>query len=106
MKLYDGQYEAQPHIAQKLLKFPNRDLIKAQIQQFLGIVNYLRDFEPHLPTLTSPLNKMLRKDPHPLPPTVDPRPDRRGQKVQKDNAVLTTSLDSFRQKKNPPNRCK
>ncbi|PON53918.1 hypothetical protein PanWU01x14_199150 [Parasponia andersonii] len=44
MKLHNGQFEAQPHIAQELLKFPDHDLTKVQIQQFLGIVNYLRDF--------------------------------------------------------------
>ena len=63
MKSYDGQYEAQLHIAQELLKFPDTDITKVKIQQFIGIVNYLRDFVPHLSTFISLLNKMLRKDP-------------------------------------------
>ncbi|KAL5575188.1 hypothetical protein UlMin_016887 [Ulmus minor] len=35
MKLFNGQYEAQPHIAQEVLKFPNEGLTKVQVQQFL-----------------------------------------------------------------------
>ena len=31
MKLFDGQYEAQPHIAQELQKFPEENLTKTQI---------------------------------------------------------------------------
>ena len=104
-KLYDGLYKALSHMAQEFLKLSDTDLMKAQIQQFLGIINYLRDFIPYLFTLTSPLNKMLRKDP-PSPLIVDPRPDRSCQKVEKDNAIPTTSSYSFRWEKNPPDRCK
>ncbi|KAL5568953.1 hypothetical protein UlMin_025528 [Ulmus minor] len=63
MNLFNGQYEAQPHIAQELLKFPDESLTKIQVQQFLGIVNYLRDFFPNLSKLTSPLSRMLKKNP-------------------------------------------
>ena len=48
MKLSQGKYEAQPHIAQELLKFPDENLPRVQIQQFLDIVNYLRYFIPKL----------------------------------------------------------
>ena len=65
MKLIKGQYEAQPHIAQELLKFPEKDFTKVQIQQFLGIVNYLRDFVPRLSELTRPLSDMLKRQPPP-----------------------------------------
>ncbi|KAL5575092.1 hypothetical protein UlMin_016791 [Ulmus minor] len=63
MKLFNGQYEAQPHIAQEQLKFPDENLTKVQVQQFLGIVNYLRDFVPNISKLTSSLSRMLKKNP-------------------------------------------
>ena len=49
MVLKDGHYHPGPHIAAELLKFPDTDLNKKQIQQFLRIVNYVRDFIPKDP---------------------------------------------------------
>ena len=46
MVLKDGHYHPGSHIAAELLKFPNIDLTKKQIQQLLGIVNYVRAFIP------------------------------------------------------------
>ena len=63
MVLKDGHYHPGPHIAQELTKFPNTDLNKKQIQQFLGIVNYLRDFIPKVAVYTSKLSGMLKKQP-------------------------------------------
>ncbi|KAK8493538.1 hypothetical protein V6N12_055103 [Hibiscus sabdariffa] len=63
MHLKEGKYHSGPHIAQKLIKFPDKDLSKRQILQFLGIVNYLRDFVPKISKYTNPLRKMLKKDP-------------------------------------------
>ncbi|KAH9668361.1 hypothetical protein KPL70_021384 [Citrus sinensis] len=40
MVIKDGQYQPGPHIAIKLLKFPDTHLDRKQIQQFLRIVNY------------------------------------------------------------------
>ncbi|KAL5570523.1 hypothetical protein UlMin_027098 [Ulmus minor] len=62
IKLFNGQYEAQSHIAQELLRFPDENLKKVQIQQFLGIVNYLKDFVPNISKLTSPLSRLLKKN--------------------------------------------
>ena len=45
MMITNGHYQPSPHIATELLKFPDTHLNKKQIQQFLGIVNYVRDFE-------------------------------------------------------------
>ena len=64
MRLLQGKYEAQPHIAQELLKFPDENLTKVQIQQFLSIVNYLRDFVLKLSAITKPLSNMLKKESH------------------------------------------
>ena len=64
MKLSQGKYEVQPHIAQELLKFPDENLTKIQIQQFLGIVNYLRDFVLKLLAITKPLSDMLKNKSH------------------------------------------
>ncbi|KAF8011959.1 hypothetical protein BT93_I0169 [Corymbia citriodora subsp. variegata] len=65
MCLKDGTYCPEPHIADELQKFPVKDLNPKQIQQFLGIVNYLRDFVPHISKYLRPLQRMLKKDPLP-----------------------------------------
>ncbi|KAH9769531.1 hypothetical protein KPL71_012037 [Citrus sinensis] len=59
--LKDGHYYPGPHIAAELLKFPDIDLNKKQIQQFLGIVNYVRDFIPKVAIHTSQLSCMLKR---------------------------------------------
>ena len=46
-----GTYQPQPHIAQELLNFPDEFLTVKQIQQFLGIVNYIRDFIREQPNI-------------------------------------------------------
>ncbi|KAK9029790.1 hypothetical protein V6N11_026892 [Hibiscus sabdariffa] len=63
MHLKEGKYHPGPHIAQELIKFPDKDLSKKQILQFLGIVNYLRDFVQKISKYTNPLRKMLKKNP-------------------------------------------
>ena len=62
MHLFRGTYQPQPHIAQELLNFPDEFLIVKQIQQFLGIVNYIRDFIPRAAQYTSSLSKLLNKN--------------------------------------------
>ena len=57
--------QPQPHIAQELLNFPNEFLTVKQIQQFLGIVNYIRDFIPGAAQYTSSLSKLLKKNSSP-----------------------------------------
>ena len=44
MTISDGKYTLQPHIAISLKKFLNKLSTTKQIQQFLGIVNYMSDF--------------------------------------------------------------
>ena len=61
MVIKDGHYRPGPHIAQELVHFPDEHLSRKQIQQFLGIVNYLWDFFPHVTVHTSQLSKMLKK---------------------------------------------
>ena len=62
MHLKEGKYQPGTHIAQELLKFSDENLSKKEVQQFLGIVNYLRDFIPKISKHTNPLRKMLKKD--------------------------------------------
>ncbi|KAL0295147.1 UNVERIFIED_CONTAM: polyprotein [Sesamum radiatum] len=64
MKFIDGRYQPGPHITQELLKFPEENLTK-EIQQFLGIVNYIKDFIPECSRYTSQLSKLLKKEPPP-----------------------------------------
>ena len=68
MVLKDGHYHPRPHIAAELLKFPDIDLTKKQIQQFVGIVNYVRDFIPKVAVHTSQLSCMLKKTAPPWGP--------------------------------------
>ncbi|KAH9657947.1 hypothetical protein KPL70_023285 [Citrus sinensis] len=56
-------YQPGPHIAQELLHFPDKDFTKKQVQQFLGIINYIRDFLPHVDQQTSILSALLKKNP-------------------------------------------
>ncbi|KAK6160500.1 hypothetical protein DH2020_003881 [Rehmannia glutinosa] len=44
MKIIDGKYRPDKDIAKELLKFSEENLSIKEIQQFLGIVNYIRDF--------------------------------------------------------------
>ena len=67
MVLQDGHHPG-PHIAEELTKFPDTNLNKKQIQQFLGIVNYLRDFIPKVAVHTNKLSRMLKKQPPPWGP--------------------------------------
>ncbi|RDX84614.1 hypothetical protein CR513_34316, partial [Mucuna pruriens] len=62
MHFSQGCYQSQPHIAEELLKFPDHSLTIKQIQQFLGIVNYIRDFIPHVAKYTNVLSKLLKKN--------------------------------------------
>ncbi|KAH9769360.1 hypothetical protein KPL71_011968 [Citrus sinensis] len=68
MVLQDGRYHPGPHIAKELIKFPDTDLNKKQIQQFFGIVNYLRDFIPKVAVHTNKLSRMLKKQSPPWGP--------------------------------------
>ena len=63
MIIKDGHYQPGKHIAQELLHFPDQQITKKQIQQFLGIINYIRDFIPHVDHHTNQLSALLKKKP-------------------------------------------
>ncbi|OMO87787.1 Zinc finger, CCHC-type [Corchorus capsularis] len=63
MHFKEGKYVAQPHIGQALQDFPDENLTKKQIQQFLGIVNYMSDFLLNLAKISNPLRIMLKENP-------------------------------------------
>ncbi|KAL4564350.1 hypothetical protein LXL04_028411 [Taraxacum kok-saghyz] len=63
MKISDVKYQTQPHIAKELVHFPNELRSQKEIQQFLGVVNYMSDFLPKLSTHTVWLFTMLKKNP-------------------------------------------
>jgi len=46
MKFSRGKYSPQPHLVEELLKFLEKNFTIKQIQQFLGILNYIRDLSP------------------------------------------------------------
>ncbi|KAH9649328.1 hypothetical protein KPL70_025939 [Citrus sinensis] len=63
LKIQDGHYQPGPHIAQELLHFLESNFTKKQVLQFLGIINYIRDFLPHVNHHTSKLSALLKKNP-------------------------------------------
>ncbi|KAH9724588.1 hypothetical protein KPL70_007541 [Citrus sinensis] len=63
MIIKDGHYQPGKHIAQELLHFPDQQLSKKQVQQFLGIINYIRDFISHVDHYTCHLSALLKKKP-------------------------------------------
>ncbi|KAH9698054.1 hypothetical protein KPL71_023860 [Citrus sinensis] len=63
MIIKDGHYQPGKHITQELFHFPDQHLSKKQVQQFLGIINYIRDFIPHVDHYTHHLSALLKKKP-------------------------------------------
>ena len=63
MIIKDGHYQPGKHIAQELLHFSDQQLSKKQVQQFLDIINYIRDFIPHVDHCTCHLSALLKKKP-------------------------------------------
>ncbi|KAH0729906.1 hypothetical protein KY289_001094 [Solanum tuberosum] len=56
-----GAYIPGPHVCEELVKFPDTNFTVKQLQQFLGVINYVRDFIPDVFTYISLLTKMLTK---------------------------------------------
>lgn len=65
MHIHNGQYTLQPHISKTLYEFPDKLTSIKKIQQFLGLVNYMADFIPHIVTYQGPLSLLLKKNPSP-----------------------------------------
>ncbi|XP_071933090.1 uncharacterized protein [Coffea arabica] len=63
MKIAKGKCMPEQHVGQSVMDFPEENLSKTQVQQFLGIVNYVREFIPQASKHISPLTKMLKKKP-------------------------------------------
>ena len=63
MTILDGKYTLQPHITTSLKEFPAKLSTAKQIQQFLGIVNYMFDFIPKISKYRNCLAQLLKKNP-------------------------------------------
>ncbi|ESQ44802.1 hypothetical protein EUTSA_v10003417mg, partial [Eutrema salsugineum] len=63
MQITEGKFTPQAHLATALLDFPDENLTRRQVQQFLGVINYISDFIPQISQRTRPLQKMLTKNP-------------------------------------------
>ncbi len=61
VQIKDSKYHPQPHIATKIMNFPDDHLTRRQVQQILGLVNYIREFIPKLSSILHPLHVYLRK---------------------------------------------
>lgn len=62
MHLKKGIYFHGPYIAKELQKFLEQNLNTKQVQLFLVIVNYVRDFVPKFFKALHLLQQMLKKD--------------------------------------------
>ena len=63
VNISNGKYTLQPHIASSLDEFPDKLTNTKQIQQFLGIVNYMSDFIPKVSRYRNYLAQLLKKSP-------------------------------------------
>ncbi|KAK2650123.1 hypothetical protein Ddye_017612 [Dipteronia dyeriana] len=63
MQIKEGTFLPGPHLAKQLLDFPDSDLTQKQVQQFLGIINYIKDFIPQASLYTTALSSLLKKNP-------------------------------------------
>ena len=61
VNISNGKYTLQPHIASSLGEFPNKLTNAKQIQQFLGIVNYMSDFILKISKYRNCLAQLLKK---------------------------------------------
>lgn len=65
LEFKDGQFKPGTHIAHELHRFLDTDLTVKQLQQYLGIVNYIRIFIPKIAQYIGVLTPLLRKQPPP-----------------------------------------
>ena len=63
VSISDGKYILQPHIVVSLGEFPDKLTSTKQIQQFLGIVNYMSYFIPKISRYRNCLAQLLKKSP-------------------------------------------
>ncbi|KAI9194700.1 hypothetical protein LWI28_008387 [Acer negundo] len=63
IKLSMRMYSPGSHLTVQLLDFPDSHMTTKQVQQFLGIVNFIRDFLPQVSRYTSVLSSLMKKIP-------------------------------------------
>ncbi|KAK9985582.1 hypothetical protein SO802_030533 [Lithocarpus litseifolius] len=63
VNISDGRYTFQPYISISLGEFPDKLTGIKQIQQYLGIVNYISDFIPKISKYKNFLAQLLKKSP-------------------------------------------
>ena len=63
LSIHNGTIRLQPHIATKIQEFPDGPYTVKQTQQFLGLVNYMKDFIPQIAQYRSVLSQLLQKTP-------------------------------------------
>ena len=63
VNISNRKYNLQPHIVVSLGEFPDKLTSAKQIQQFLGIVNYMSNFIPKISKYRNCLAQLLKKSP-------------------------------------------
>ena len=61
--IYQGSITPIERAIQFADKFPDQIIDKNQLQRFLGCLNYVADFIPHLSNFLKPLHQRLKKNP-------------------------------------------
>ena len=63
VNISNRKYNLQPHIVVSLGEFPDKLTSAKQVQQFLGIVNYMSNFIPKISKYRNCLAQLLKKSP-------------------------------------------
>ena len=102
VNISDGKYTLQPHIAISLGEFPYKFTSTKQIQQFLGIVNYMLDFIPKISRYRNCLAQLLKKS----PPEWNSVHTEAVQQLKKINRKASSFTDSKTRQTDIADRCK
>lgn len=60
MMVSKRSYELQPYIVKQFLDFPDENFTAKQVQQFLGVINYMAEFVSKLASIIKPLQLLLK----------------------------------------------
>ena len=102
VNISDGKYTLQPHIASSLTEFPDKLTNTKQIQQSLGIVNYMSDFIPKVSRYRNCLAQLLKK----ISPRMELYSHRSGPTIEKVIRKTSPLTDSRTRQTNFADRCK
>jgi len=102
INISNGKYTLQPQIAVSLGEFLDKLTSAEQIQQFLGIVNYMSDFIPKISRYRNCLAQLLKKS----PPKWNSVHTKAVQQLKKPSRKASPFIDSRIRQTDIADRCK